>query len=109
MKVGTALKIMVIGMLFSFGGQAIAETPPLVVANYLSEICQKQGGECSNYLLGVKEGLAFSKNWDVCFLTADTTQLRLAYLLYASTHPQEIAGPAVKMAAQAFVEAFKCP
>ncbi len=56
----------------------------LVIANYVVEICKTQNADCSNYLLGVKEGLAFRSQREACFVQVDTNQLRLAFLLYAS-------------------------
>jgi Rap1a immunity proteins len=95
-------------LLLGYGGQARSDIPQFVIANYVKEICREQSADCSNYLLGVKEGIAVSQDWKVCFMNADTKQLRLAFLLYASQHPEEIAGPAAKMAAEAFAASFPC-
>ncbi len=89
--------------------QAQGGAPSLVIANYVNEACKAENADCSDYLLGVKEGLAFSAHGKVCFVNADAHQLRLAFLLYASQHPDELAGPAAKMASEAFATSFMCP
>ncbi len=95
-------------MVPSVATMAMAEVPPTVAASYVNGICENQTADCSNYLLGVKEALAWSSGWKACFAAADTSQLRLAFRLYASEHPRELAGPAVQMASEAFRTAFGC-
>lgn len=85
---------------------------PWVVANYVHEQCQASDPsrvvECHDYLRGVADTLGYLSDWKACFIKADNTQLRLAFLLYASQHPDELSGPAVKMVQSALTIHFPC-
>jgi hypothetical protein len=93
--------------LFTINARAETLLPPRVIANLLNGRCARPGNnnssDCLSYLRGVADALGYTSNWQVCFKKADNQQLRIAFMLYASQHPDESVGPAVKMAQAAFI------
>jgi hypothetical protein len=85
---------------------------PWIFANFLNEQCKASDpqriAECYDYLRGVADTLGYLHDWEECFVRAANRDLRRAFLLYASQHPDETTGPAAKLAQEAFTTHFPC-
>lgn len=88
-------------------GMAAQYLPNAIVANYVNDVCKTQNADCANYLLGLKDGLALGLR-GACFAHATSEQLRLAYGLYASEHPDMLAKTAAELGAAAFSKLIPC-